>query len=266
MSRFSTLALLAVLLLTLLLMTGCFGKNTAESPGQLQPPAREELVPPGEDPGADTIEAGDRNDEPGAAVPGLLPATVNYVVDGDTAQITLAGGEEEQVRFIGVDTPESTRSKNNPSGKEAAAFTKKKLEGQQVWLELDAEERDRYGRILAYIWLEQPANFSEEEIRAKLFNAVLLLEGYAQVMTVPPNVNYVDFFTAFQREARDADKGLWGLAREPQGPFAASARSNKYHLPTCESGQKIAPRNLIEFKTADEALDAGYEPCRECNP
>lgn len=255
----------ALLVLVLLLMTGCLGKDTADSQGTHQSPVQEELALPGEEPGADTREA--NNDEvSGKEVSSLLTATVTYVMDGDTAQVTIAGGGEERVRFIGVDTPESTLGKSDPYGKEATAYTKNKLEGQQVWLELDVAERDRYGRILAYIWLEEPKNFSEEEIRSKMFNASLLLKGYAQVMTVPPNIKYVDYFMSFQREARDTDMGIWGLARESEVPFIASARSNKYHLPTCEWGQKIAPHNLIEFKTVDEAIDTGYEPCRVCNP
>lgn len=259
MNNFSTRGLLALLVLSLLLITGCLGTETAENTGQQQPPA-------GEDQETEIREAKDQGEEPGGPVPNLMPATVTYVVDGDTAQVALAGGREERVRFIGVDTPESTRGKNDPYGKEASNYTKAKLEGQQIWLEIDVGERERYDRMLAYIWLKQPTNFSEEEIRAKMFNAELLLEGYAQLMTVPPNIRYVDYFTAFQKEARDASKGLWALVRKSQGPFVASARSNKYHLPDCESGQKIAPHNLIEFKTVDDAMDASYEPCRVCNP
>lgn len=266
MIRFSKHVLLAVLILALLLMAGCLGTDTADNPGPQQPAAQEELPPVVEDPDPEIREAKGQDKEPGVTALGLVTATVIYVVDGDTAQVALAGGGEERVRFIGVDTPESTRGKNDPYGKEASEYTKKKLDGQQIWLEFDVGGRDRYDRMLAYIWLEEPTNFSEAEIRAKMFNAELLLEGYAQIMTVPPNVKYVDYFTAFQKEARYAGKGQWGLARESQGPFVASSRSNKYHLPECDSGQKIAPHNLIEFKTVDEAMDAGYEPCRVCNP
>lgn len=142
----------------------------------------------------------------------LLPATVTYVVDGDTVYVALAGSKKEKVRFIGINTPESTR-KVEPYGKQASTYTKKRLDGRKVWLELDVRERDRYGRLLAYVWLEKPADDSEKEVRAKMFNAELLLEGYARVMTVPPNVKYVDYFKKYQREAREANKGLWGLSR-----------------------------------------------------
>lgn len=265
MNRISSRALLMVFVLALLLIAGCFGANTANSPVPQQP-VQEELTPLGEDPGTETRGTRDQDEEPGETLTGLLAATVTYVVDGDTVQVTLAGGGEERVRFIGVDTPESTRGKNDPYGKEASDFTKAKLEGQQIWLEHDVGERDQYGRMLAYVWLEKPVSFTDDEIRAKMFNAKLLLEGYAQIMTVPPNVKYAEQFRVFQHEARNADKGLWSLARVSHGPFVASARSNKYHLPNCESAQKITPRKLIEFKSVDEAMDAGYEPCRACNP
>jgi len=195
----------------------------------------------------------------------LLPATVTHVVDGDTIHAALAGGKEEKVRFIGVDTPESTRE-IEPYGKKAAAYTKKRLDGRKIWLEFDVEKRDRYGRLLAYIWLEKPAGTGEKEVRAKMFNSELLLEGYAHVMTIPPNVKYTDYFAKYQLEAREANKGLWGLAGEEEDYYVASKKSNKFHRPDCKWGQEIPPHNLIKFNSKDEAFDAGYEPCRACDP
>jgi len=140
------------------------------------------------------------------------PAAVTRVVDGDTVYVSL-NGREEKVRLIGVDTPEST-TQVEPYGKEAAAYTESRLAGKQVYPELDAGERDKYGRLLAYVWLEKPANDGEAEVRAKMYNAELLLNGCAQVMTVPPNVKYADLFVKLQREARETGKGLWGLPAE----------------------------------------------------
>ena len=114
----------------------------------------------------------------------VVTATVTEVVGGDTFRAVLASGREERVRLIGVDTPESTREVE-PYGKEAAAYTKKRLSGRTVYLELDMGERDKYGRLLAYVWLSPPESASEAEVRAKMFNAELLFAGMAQVMTVP---------------------------------------------------------------------------------
>ncbi len=149
---------------------------------------------------------------PATAVAGAyVQATVTRVVDGDTIHVLMPDGTDETVRFIGVNTPEST-TRHEPYGAEASAYVKKRLpKGLTVWLEVDARLRDKYGRMLAYVWLERPTSTSLEEVRAKMFNAQLLIEGYAQLMTIPPDVRYVDVFTPLQAEARDANRGLWGL-------------------------------------------------------
>lgn len=135
------------------------------------------------------------------------------VIDGDTAEMELESGTTEKVRFIGIDTPEST-IQHEPYGEEASDYTKAQIEGKTVYLELDVEERDRYGRLLAYVWLSAPDKLTEDAIRAHQFNARLALEGYAEPMTIPPNVKYADYYAQFAREARKAEKGLWGLASE----------------------------------------------------
>ncbi|ODN29987.1 thermonuclease family protein [Fervidobacterium thailandense] len=137
---------------------------------------------------------------------------VTSVVDGDTIKVrTLTG--ELTVRLIGVNTPETRHPTKGaePYGREAKEFTKKMLLGKRVYLEFDVQRTDKYGRTLAYVWLEKPRKFTEDEIREKMFNAILLLEGYAQIMTVPPNVKYADVFVELQREARQNSRGLWSL-------------------------------------------------------
>lgn len=139
----------------------------------------------------------------------FLEAKVVRVIDGDTIEVILQD-IVEKVRFIGVNCPEST-IRLDPYGKEASDFTKKWLTDRKIYLEFDVQQRDHYGRFLAYIWLEPPKDINEEEIRNKMFNAILLLEGYAQIMTIPPNVRYVDYFVKFQKEARESNKGLWKI-------------------------------------------------------
>jgi micrococcal nuclease len=142
---------------------------------------------------------------------GFVRVTVARVVDGDTIHVTMPDGADETIRFIGVNTPEST-TRHEPYGEEASAYSKKRLpKGLTVWLETDVGLRDRYGRMLAYVWLAEPASDSPAEVRSKMFNAELLIEGYAQLMTIPPDVRYVEVFTPLQAEAREADRGLWGL-------------------------------------------------------
>lgn len=144
------------------------------------------------------------------AADALLPATVSRHTDGDTAWFQLESGAEEKVRFIGMDTPE-VYGEVEAYGAEASAYTASALPiGRQVWLETDVELRDQYGRMLAYVWLERPTSGRDAEVRAKMLNAQLLLDGYAMVSTYPPNVKYVKLFTRYQAEAREAGVGLWG--------------------------------------------------------
>jgi endonuclease YncB( thermonuclease family) len=125
--------------------------------------------------------------------------TVTRVIDGDTIEVNVQG-KTERIRLIGVDTPESTQQVE-PFGKEANAFTHRILQGKEVRLEFDVQERDRFGRLLAYVWFGNT-----------MFNEMLLREGFAQVATFPPNVKYVERFTRAQQEARDARRGLWRQA------------------------------------------------------
>ena len=147
----------------------------------------------------------------------VYKAKIKRVVDGDTAIIYFLTDDgtrykEERIRFIGVNTPESV-DPNRPVeyyGKEASDFTKKELRDKTIWVLTDAGVRDKYDRLLGYIWLDEPQNLnSEKEVRAKMFNARLLLRGYAQTMTIQPNVRYSNMFVKFQREAREAKRGLW---------------------------------------------------------
>jgi micrococcal nuclease len=117
----------------------------------------------------------------------------------------LEDGTTERVRFIGVDTPE--RGQNFAA--QATAYATRWLAGRTVYLERDVEQRDRYGRLLAYVWLSRPQSGDAAEAREKMFNARLLWNGLGVLLTIPPNVAYVDMFTVFQREGRDAELGLW---------------------------------------------------------
>lgn len=122
------------------------------------------------------------------------------VVDGDTIVVNY-NGTNEKVRLIGVDTPESVhvdKSKNTEEGVKVSDYTKAQLTGKKVALELDVQERDKYGRILAYVYLD-----------GVMYNKTLLEIGYAKVATYPPNVKYVDDFTKIQEIARENKVGLW---------------------------------------------------------
>lgn len=122
------------------------------------------------------------------------------VVDGDTIKIVFEG-QEESVRLIGVDTPESVHpdsSKNTEFGETVSNFAKSKLEGKIVTLEFDEDQRDMYDRLLAYVHID-----------GEMFNKVLLAHGYAEVSTYKPNVRYEDDFNNIQLEAQANNLGMW---------------------------------------------------------
>jgi endonuclease YncB( thermonuclease family) len=137
------------------------------------------------------------------------------VVDGDTIIVDI-DGIQERIRLIGIDTPESVhpdQERNVEYGEIASSFTKEQLEGQYVSLEFDAQERDQYGRLLAYVYFDD-----------KMFNETLLEKGHAVVSTYPPNVRYVDHFLEIETEARENEIGLWApefATSIPQGRSGA---------------------------------------------
>lgn len=117
---------------------------------------------------------------------GNYTTTVLRVVDGDTFVVNY-NGVEEYVRLIGVDTPESVHpdnTKNTDAGFAASEFTKAYLTGKEIELEFDVQQRDQYGRLLAYAYFD-----------GEMFNEKLLRTGYANMATYPPNVKYVNRFT-----------------------------------------------------------------------
>jgi len=133
-----------------------------------------------------------------------LAGTVVRLVDGDTIHVQV-NGHVEKVRYIGVNTPEihHPRKGEEPGGREAREVNRRLVEGRSVRLEPDVQQRDRYGRLLAYVWVRR------EDGGEVMVNAELVRLGYAQVMTIPPNVRYTNTFLAFQRQARDGHRGLW---------------------------------------------------------
>jgi len=140
--------------------------------------------------------------------------TVTRIVDGDTLKISY-NGQEESIRLIGIDTPESRINKKTKKdakrggkdiktiiamGKRAAEYVKSLVkQGDLITIELDVQERDRYGRLLGYVYLSNGKMLNEEIVKA----------GYAVIMTIPPDVKYKDRFLTAYQDAKDGKRGLW---------------------------------------------------------
>jgi len=131
-----------------------------------------------------------------------LGGTVVRVVDGDTIGVRI-GDRVERVRYIGVDTPESVKPGASVQcfAEAAHELNERLVARRRVRLVTDAERRDRYGRLLAYVYRAGDGLF---------VNAELVRRGYAQTLTIPPNVRYAARLSTLARRARAAGAGLWG--------------------------------------------------------
>lgn len=136
------------------------------------------------------------------------------IIDGDTFQV-LFNGKKESVRLIGIDTPETRRNRKAKKdaertnedleaiiemGKSSKKFLQSLIkEGDTITLEFDVQERDRYGRLLAYAYLDD----------GRMINEIVIRNGFASPMTIPPNIKYEDIFLESYRYARENNLGLW---------------------------------------------------------
>ncbi|OGY26947.1 MAG: hypothetical protein A2Z11_02730 [Candidatus Woykebacteria bacterium RBG_16_43_9] len=198
---------------------------------------------------------------------------VTRVIDGDTIEIE--GGEK--VRYIGIDTPETVHPSKPVQcfGKEAALKNKKLVEGKRVRLEKDVSETDKYGRLLRYVYLPR----GKAGVGEVFVNKILVQDGYAFSSTYPPDVKYQDIFSKAEKEAREADRGLWSScgfiagAKTTTAPETdcvikgniSSSGEKIYHTP----GQRYYNQTVISeskgerwFCSEDEATDVGWRKSR----
>lgn len=144
-----------------------------------------------------------------AAAGQTLSAVVTRVVDGDTVKVQAAGGQDT-VRYIGIDTPESVKP-DTPVQCFAKAASHRNAElvaGQAVRLTVGAEARDRYGRLLAYVYRAADGRFVNEE---------LVAGGFARTLTIAPNDRFAGRFAARAEAARAAGRGLWSACGNGPG-------------------------------------------------
>ena len=234
------------------------------------------------------IDVGEENASRLAAIAEVVPAVksnltpepadrfrVIRVIDGDTFEIE--GGEK--VRYIGIDTPESVdpRKPVQCFGAEASRRNKELVEGKVVSLERDLTDRDKYGRLLRYVWAD-----------SVFINLELVKQGYARAYSYPPDIKYQDHFTEAERTARADGLGLWGACGGENAATANSANAAPpetanqgcvikgnisaageriYHLPECPyySRTRIdAARGEKWFCAEDVALATGWRKAGNC--
>ena len=194
-----------------------------------------------------------RSAQPEAAA--LSRALVKLVHDGDT--IVLADGEK--LRYVGIDAPEVVHDGEpaEPYGKEARLFNRQLVLGQWVRVELAEERRDKYKRLLAYVFLED----------GTFVNGELVRQGYAHLLRRQANLRHWDRLLKLQRQALKAKKGIWSIPVARQETYyLGNRRSWVFHRPHCSFGIQTATRNQVRIKDRYEALYQGFSPGRRCKP
>ncbi len=178
--------------------------------------------------------------------------TVRWVNDGDT--IVLTNGK--RVRYIGINSPEIDHDKQRaqPFGYAAKTFNKQMVLNRKIGLEFDRERHDRYGRLLAYIFLPDGI----------LLNEHMLQKGYAFFLFRKPNLKYNQRLLKAQQEAMKAKKGLWNNWSEQKKRYVGNRNSRRFHMENCPHARNIKRSNRTYFSTKWDAFKAGYAPASGC--
>jgi len=190
-------------------------------------------------------------------IPDTTPTEANVVrvVDGDT--ILLDSGEK--VRFVGINTPE----KWEYYYVEATVALRNLVGNQTVLLERDITDKDKYGRLLRYVYL----------LDGTLVNGLMVEGGYAKAYHYPPDVKHYDGFVVLETEAKEAKLGIWNLTglesvvQESFSPgcnYVASKSGEVYYSKDCKYANRILEKNRVCFESADEAVEAGYRLTKKC--
>ncbi len=177
---------------------------------------------------------------------------VRWVIDGDTIILT----DGRHVRYIGINTPEIEHEyqKAEPYGDQAKKYNEKLVFSKTVRLQIDKEQHDHFGRMLAYVFLPD----------GTFINQAMLAQGYAYLLPQKPNIKYAKILLEAQRDAMSAKKGMWGEMAEEEGGYSGNRRTKRFHATACPFGKKISLTNRISFKSKRDAFWAGFAPGKRC--
>jgi micrococcal nuclease len=180
---------------------------------------------------------------------------VKHVFDGDT--ILLETGK--QVRYLGIDAPEFGHGgqPNEFMAVESKRFNHDLVNKARIRLEFDQQKEDRYGRLLAYVFLEN----------GDMVNRLIVRKGLGRVLVVKPNLKHFHLLLEAQRMAMTEKIGIWSKRPErPEPYYLGSNKSYRLHRPTCPFGKRIAPAHRVRFANSYQAYWEGFSPCRKCKP
>ena len=179
---------------------------------------------------------------------------VQKVIDGDTVMLT----DGTRVRYIGIDAPEIDHKHHRAEPQAYAALSANKMlvSGRNLRFVIGNESKDRYGRLLAYIYDAQGRHINQE----------LLEQGLAYVLYSKQNNRNWKLFLAAQRNAMRRRIGIWRHIDQKAGPVVGNTVSKRFHLATCKFGKRIRKSNIVTMKSMWEAYWNGYAPCKACLP
>jgi endonuclease YncB( thermonuclease family) len=180
---------------------------------------------------------------------------VHFVYDGDTVLLD----NKKKVRYLGINAPEINHEGGNSEFMAHAAQNLNRELVAKTWirLEYDQERKDRYGRLLAYVFLRN----------GEMVNALLVSRGMAHVLLNKLGLKYQDLLVNCQRKAMKEKSGMWSRPLKGNETFYVGNRhSYRFHRPECSFAKEIAPKNAVRFHSLYDAFWAGYSPCKRCRP
>ena len=180
---------------------------------------------------------------------------VKHVFDGDTILLQ----NNEKVRYLGIDAPEIDHEggKSEFMALDSRKFNRQAVARSAVRLQFDEEKRDRYGRILAYVFLEN----------GEMLNALLVRRGLAHVLFTNGHIRYEGHLLRCQRQAMMEKLGIWSRPfNGNEKYYVGNRKSYRFHRPGCNFAANTSPKNSVRLTSRYDAFWQGYSPCRRCMP